>query len=241
MVTATKNKASLPLGFAYPLGNIGVVSYSKPRETMYPFYEAYCESHGFQAMERPPWYDKIHVYESQELRLMAKQIRQEIETLRNADGINILMETLGEDFFSSLKKIQKPRPSQLVVDDDFRITLPDYGIEIKMSRLPKVLYFLFLRHPEGVRLKELFDYRDELFDLYRKVSNIENPLLMQRSIDDLTDLGSNSLNEKMSRIRKAFFDSLSDGLAMPYIPCGSRGEAKKISLPREKIVLPKGL
>ena len=38
-----------------------------------------------------------------------------------------------------------------------------------MTPIVKAVYFLFLRHPEGILFKELIDYRDELDMIYRSV------------------------------------------------------------------------
>ncbi|MBO4719775.1 MAG: hypothetical protein J5658_07880 [Prevotella sp.] len=46
----------------------------------------------------------------------------------------------------------------------------------------------------------------------------------------------NSINEKCARIRGAFVGQFDDCMARHYYIDGSRGEAKKISLPRNLVV-----
>ena len=58
----------------------------------------------------------------------------------------------------ALFKIDEPLVSRLVITKDLRILLPDYGKEIKMEPLHKAVLFVFLRHPEGIRYKEITDY-----------------------------------------------------------------------------------
>ena len=52
------------------------------------------------------------------------------------------------------------------VTKDYRIVLPDrFDTEIRLRPLVKTVFLLFLRHPEGIRYKDLPDYKTELSDL----------------------------------------------------------------------------
>ena len=44
--------------------------------------------------------------------------------------------------------------------------------EVKMDSLTKMLYFFFLKHPEGVRIKEVGDYMAELMHLYMGIFSV---------------------------------------------------------------------
>lgn len=57
-----------------------------------------------------------------------------------------------------------------------------------------------------------------------------------RSIEDVTNPFLNSINEKCARIRKTFLDILDEHVAEQYYIQGARGEAKKITLPRDLVV-----
>ena len=57
-----------------------------------------------------------------------------------------------------------------------------------------------------------------------------------QSIEDVTNPLLNSINEKCARIRGAFVGEFDDRMARYYYIDGLRGEAKKISLPRNLIV-----
>ena len=125
--------------------------------------------------------------------------------------------------------------SRLVITKDFRIILPDYyNMEIKMEPLVKAVYFLFLKHPEGIIFKFLPDYREELTRIYVNLKpNGMNERVLQ-SIEDVTNPLLNSINEKCARINGAFqFD---EKLARHYYIEGKRGEPKRIVLPRNLVV-----
>lgn len=127
--------------------------------------------------------------------------------------------------------------SRLVITKDYRILLPDYNdMEIKMEPLVKAVYLLFLKHPEGIMFKYLPDYREELMQIYVKLKpNGMNDRVLQ-SIEDVTNPLLNSINEKCARIRGAFVGQFDDHMARHYYIDGSRGEAKKIDIPRELVV-----
>lgn len=129
----------------------------------------------------------------------------------------------------------KPKISKLRITKDGRIFLPDYNNkEIQMTPIHKAVYFLYLKHPEGIAFKLLQDYRGELIMLYKKVkpSYTHDD---ERRIDDLIDPFNNSINEKCSRIRASFIKEFDEHLAQYYYIRGTRGEARYISLPRKLV------
>lgn len=129
------------------------------------------------------------------------------------------------------------RLSRLVVTKDYRILLPDYNnMEIKMEPLAKAVYLLFLKHSEGIVFKCLPDYRNELAEIYVKLRPLGLSDRALQSIEDVTNPLLNSINEKCARIRGAFVGQFDDHMARHYYIDGRRGEAKKISLPRNFVV-----
>jgi hypothetical protein len=126
-----------------------------------------------------------------------------------------------------------------VIDSEYRIFLPDYNnLEIKMTPLPKALYLLFLRHSEGILLKQLPDYKRELTTIYKQISNREHYTDMTDSIEKMCTPTDNSINEKLSRIREAFVKNISEEYAKFYYVSGERGEIKQIRIERNLVNLP---
>ena len=160
---------------------------------------------------------------------LAKEIRERIKELRRRGvQLNMLNEFVEE----------KPTLSRMVITKDYRIYLPDYNnIEITMSPLPKSVFLLFLRHPEGIPFKQLTDYREELLDIYKEVGNRVVERNVRNSIRDITDPTNNSINEKCARIREAFLKHFDTPYAKNYYITGKRGDPKKIILPRELVDL----
>jgi hypothetical protein len=168
------------------------------------------------------------------INLLADEINQRIKELR----------LMGVKDYVIRKLIQLPEPelSPLRITKDYRILLPDYNtMEITMPTLSKVVYFFYLRHPEGLRFKELIDYREELLEIYFRVSNRREIEKMEQSIDELVDSTRNSINEKCSRIRAAFVTRFSDDLAKNYYITIGSGNAKRITLDRNLVIDESGI
>jgi hypothetical protein len=80
------------------------------------------------------------------------------------------------------------------------------------------------------------DYREELADIYTKLRPTGLNDRAIQSIEDVTNPLLNSINEKCARIRAAFLGEFDEYMAKYYYIEGKRGEAKKISLPRDLVV-----
>lgn len=131
--------------------------------------------------------------------------------------------------------------SRMSITQDHRIILNDYeGIEIEMEPLVKAVFFLFLKHPEGIRFKQLPDYREELASIYKELRPLGLNKRTLQSIEDVTNPLLNSINEKCARIRAAFVKLFDEHLAKNYFVTGERGMPKKITLPRDLVVWEEG-
>ena len=142
---------------------------------------------------------------------------------------------ISESKIASLLCENKPLV-HLIISKDNNIYLSEERKEVHMEPLVKAVYLLFLQHPEGIVFKDLPDYRQELASIYNKVRPWGLSDRALQSIEDVTNPLLNSVNEKCARIRKAFVTMLDGSVAGHYYIKGARGEAKKIDLPRDKIV-----
>ena len=157
------------------------------------------------------------------------QLIKEIETIVE----RLTQKGISEHIIQSI--VAKPKIiSRMIITRDNRIILSDYNnMEISMTPLVKAVYFLFLRHPQGINFKDLVDYRDELVSIYEGIKSERVNSKMYQSVCDITDPTKNSINEKVARIREAFVTRFDERLAQNYIVKGERGEAKCIPLNRE--------
>ena len=163
--------------------------------------------------------------ESEEL---ISEIRERINALRNK-GVNTMFL---HDIIDKEEKL-----SRLIVTKDYKIILPDYdNMEIEMAALPKAVFLLFLKHPEGIRFKELPEHYDELMQIYLSLNPMGGRQRQENSIRSVTDPIGNSINEKCARVREAFVSRFDDRLAKNYYITGKRGEPKRIILDKKLIV-----
>jgi hypothetical protein len=132
---------------------------------------------------------------------------------------------------------QNSPPSRLTIGKGGRIFLSDYeNIEIRMPSMEKALYILFLRHPEGLHISSLSDYRDELTDIYSQISTRGMMEDMARRITEMTNILNDQVSVKLSRIKKAFTDAIGTSLADWYIVQGPNSERKSIKLNSSLII-----
>ena len=158
---------------------------------------------------------------------LMEEVRERIVKLRQRGIAEYLLEQLIHP---------DNRLSRMIITKDYRIVLPDYNdMEIKMEPLVKAVYLLFLKHPEGIMFKCLPDYREELARIYAELRAMGLTDKALQSIEDVTNPLLNSINEKCARIRGAFVGQFDDYMARHYYIDGQRGEAKKISLPRNLV------
>ncbi|GAB3570174.1 hypothetical protein GCM10027578_26000 [Spirosoma luteolum] len=157
----------------------------------------------------------------------------------------------GLEAFSSLREQmllqqgfrRKASVSDLVVTDDLNITFTQFGkLDVAMPHLSKLMYLFFLRHPEGVRMKELGDHRAELMYLYRQVSSATNWHTLNDRIDRVVaPLAGSTRDQSINRANKAMRDALGESIAEPYLISGTAGELYRIGLPASRITLPRFL
>lgn len=180
---------------------------------------------------------------------IAQDVSHGIDMLRRAGRYDLLFGAIGGTLLEELKMEQaRALLSRLVITRDYRFLLPSYGVEVDLSPVHKAVYMLFLNHPEGIEFKRLSNYRDELYHLYKETANRMDMSKMEESVDRLVNPFDNAINEKCSRIKKAFLTVMDEYRASYYIissharqPVSGSSKTwyrriKVINLPRELVV-----
>jgi hypothetical protein len=164
-----------------------------------------------------------------------------IETAKVLRELRITVQKLrleGVSLMAIHEFIDKQEPlSRMIITPDYRIFLPDYNdMEIEMGALPKAIYFLYLRYPEGIVYKHMQDYYTELLNIYRQLRPNTDEARLNLTLTKVVNPLGNALNENIARIRKAFVEKFDEHLANNYIITGERGSQYLIPLNRDLII-----
>lgn len=127
-------------------------------------------------------------------------------------------------------------PFGLIVDENLRLWLdnPEHT-EVVLSPIHKAVYLLFLKHPEGIRFKDMAQYREELEGYYTRITHRNDLESVRATIERLISPFNNSMNEKCARIKSVFAKIVPEEMVIWYAIEGERGEKKTIDLPRRLV------
>jgi hypothetical protein len=157
--------------------------------------------------------------------LLANQAFEIMEAMRG--------EVLFRDRYSLLKK-----PSRMSISGpNYKIQFPDLAnIELKLDKIEKTIYLFFLGKPSGVKLNMLDEHREELIELYLKVSPTSDRATATKRIHERTDnTNTQKISETISKIRRKINDLVGDEMGEHYIIAGANGEVKKIGVDRNLV------
>lgn len=182
--------------------------------------------------------------------VLAEEIRLRVKEFRQLGRNDLLLHAIGVPVLEDLRiEAARGHLSPLHITRDYRFFLTLYNNkEIELSPVHKAVYLLFLNHPEGIEFKRLKEYRQELLGLYKETSRWMNLEKVEETVERLINPFDNAINEKCSRIKKAFDDAMDEYSATYYIisshtkrhVAGSSRvwfeRLKVITLPRELVV-----
>ena len=159
------------------------------------------------------------IMEQQTPEEMALEIKQLAEQLMAAGRKDLLLKAIGVPLLEELRiEAARGKLSRLIITEDYRFVLADYNqIEVELQPVHKAVYLLFLAHPEGIEFKRLGDYREELKGYYMQTAKLLDKEKIEEGVNHLVDPLDNAINEKCSRIKKAFLDLMDEYRASYYI------------------------
>ena len=181
---------------------------------------------------------------------LAEQLKQIAEQLHATGRNDLLLRAIGAPLLEELRvEAAKAKLSRLLITKDYRFVLVDYdNTEVELQPVHKAVYLLFLAHPEGIEFKRLADYREELTQYYMATAKMMDKEKIVEGVEHLVNPLDNAINEKCSRIKKAFLELMDEYRASYYIISGHTQKRragssriwyerlKVITLPRELVV-----
>lgn len=124
--------------------------------------------------------------------------------------------------------------SSIVINNPRKLFLPEYNIEIGMTPATMAFYLLYLKHPEGIKFKDLVDYRNELYKLYNFTTRSGDKQAIARTVDVMVAQIDGNQDVQRSRIKAAirnrFRAQICERYAQTYYLDGKRGEPMKIAV-----------
>lgn len=163
-------------------------------------------------------------------------IEAKLSELKDSGQLLFLIPILKNLLEKQSQSIQLDAISRLEINSHNRILLPYFKKEVELSYLTKAVYFLFLKHPEGINLKELGNYQKELLSIYTSVSNQIDYDKMVKSVEDIVNLETKAIYTHLSRIKSAYYKIMDESFARYYIVSGNGEEDRKVLFDTTSII-----
>lgn len=172
---------------------------------------------------------------------LAESVSQ--ETLKKAEALFAQLNDLGlskELLIQILQDTERFEFVSMVISPSFHIVLKGVTVDrqdaiVKLPPLHRALYFLYLRHTEGINFSHLTDHQAEIMNYYVRMSRALNTDSQRHSVAQLTDPTDNRINVVVSGIRCAFLNLLPPDVANYYCITGLRGQTRSIQLDRKYV------
>lgn len=122
-------------------------------------------------------------------------------------------------------------PFSIFIDEDNKLLIPQLGNkELQLEPILCTLYILFLMNPDGIKLKDLVDFKTELKKIYKFMNPNTHPEQIEKSINDLTNPIGGSFSQKKSKINSNIKKQLGDTYSKDFLISGAKGQPFKINL-----------
>lgn len=109
------------------------------------------------------------------------------------------LKEMGQEQDTAISEGRNEPPVELYVDRQYHIRLGSpQGQEISFRPLVRALFILFLKHPEGILLKERVIFREELEEIYEVIAPDVDAQDRRRRVYRLTDSEGNAFSENLS-------------------------------------------
>lgn len=151
-----------------------------------------------------------------------------LSELKDSGQLLVLVPILKKLLDKEAQKLDLKSISRIEINAQNQISLPYFKKEVVLSHLTKSIYLLFLKHPQGIELKELGNYKKELVSIYSSVSNQLDYDKMVKSVDDVINLETKAIYTHLSRIKSAFYKIMDASYAKNYIVSGNGTEKRRV-------------
>ena len=159
--------------------------------------------------------------EAQELLLLLEKVKARLKEL----------EAGGAQMLESKLTSQEQVPAHLYIDKTYTIrTAAPGGPIIPLRPLVKALFILFLKHPEGILLKQRDLYAKELESIYGIIAPGVSRETVNIRVRRLMNMEDNSFSENLSALNTSLEKILPQSMVDNYKVKGYNGHPRRIPL-----------
>ena len=141
------------------------------------------------------------------------------------------LQSLGYQTENSHLCSSDPEPERLFINRDYVIRLGSWaGPEVKLRPLVKTVFIFFLKHPEGILLKERAEYEQQLRTIYAIIAPNVSQEDREERIHRLVSLEDNSFSEKCSVLNASLERVVNPSIVEGYKVQGTNGFPRRIPI-----------
>ena len=141
------------------------------------------------------------------------------------------LKEIGQEQDAAISEVRNERSVELYVDRQYHIRLGSpQGQEISFRPLVRSLFILFLKHPEGILLKERIHFREELEEIYEVIAPHVDAQDRRRRVRRLTDSEENAFSENLSVLNATLDRILPLTQALDVKVQGNNGHHRRVPL-----------
>lgn len=146
------------------------------------------------------------------------------------------LKEMGVEQGDARSKVSCELAVELYIDEQYHIRLGSpHGQEIPFRPLVRALFILFLKHPEGILLKERIHFQEELDEIYEVIAPHVDAQDRRRRVRRLTDYEGNAFSENLSVLNATLDRILPPDQSQEFKVQGYNGHPRRIPLSPLKV------
>lgn len=146
------------------------------------------------------------------------------------------LKEMGQEQDTAISEGRNEPPVELYIDRQYHIRLGcPQGQEIPFRPLVRALFILFLKHPEGILLKERVNFREELEEIYEVIAPHVDTQDRLRRVRRLIDSEGNAFSENLSVLNATLDRILPLTQAQEFKVQGLNGHPRRVPLSPLKV------
>ncbi|MDV2443647.1 hypothetical protein CMV00_07550 [Elizabethkingia anophelis] len=147
-----------------------------------------------------------------------EEIRDDLNKLYYSNQLVYVLPILKKVLDEYTDKIVFNKYKPIIITENNRILISQFDdMEVEFSHMTQAVYIFFCQNPDGINIKELSQYREELLVLYSKISNFSDFDLVVNNIKELVLPYNKAIYTHISRIKATFYKIMDAKYAENYI------------------------